>query len=221
MSIKDFLTPLRSKTTVLPEALSDTCSPSPFHSASSHSVTVIPDSQPRAEQKLNNSSSSNSQEDSSRLSRSQTLRSGLATMEDKEKEQTKTKVNAIKVNQHTPETKHHVTCTTLTSLPISPCMMNRLMQIPIQRYLEMSRELYKAQRKAKERKDRLWQLLLQRNAMQAIPTGPVAVVPSYTQALITSSPRIYPRELHSSSRTGYPESARRRRQRRRSERSTW
>ena len=203
MSIKDFLTPLRSKTTVLPENFSDTCSPSLLHSESLLSPTTIPDSQQtRVEPKLN-SSSNNSQEDSSHLSRSQTLCSGLATMEEKESTKKATKVNPPpKVNNHTQETRHHVTCSMLMSSAVSPFQESRMPLIPLHTYLEMSRELHTVWNKAKERKNKLWQLLLQRNAIQAIPIGPVAVVPSYTQALITSTPRIYPRELPYWSRSG-------------------
>ena len=82
-------------------------------------------------------------------------------------------------------------------------------------------ELYKAQKKAKERKDHLWQLLLQRNTVQAIPTGQVVVAPCYMPVLDISIQRTFLRKQPYWSKSGYHGSQKRKTHRKHSKHSTW
>ena len=75
-------------------------------------------------------------------------------------------------------------------------------------------ELQETRKKAKERNECLWQLLLQRNTVPANPYCPVVVVPSCSPAFATTIPRTFPKVQHYLSKSGFQGQQRRRRLRR-------
>ena len=103
---------------------------------------------------------------------------GLADTEEKEEaEMNKTKLLKCPQNKanlhrgtHTPH------------CPNEPDTM-----ILLQMYLQTIHELHAMREKAKERKEWLWQLLLQRSVVHLTPTTLVVVVPSYSPAFATST----------------------------------
>ena len=67
-----------------------------------------------------------------------------------------------------------------------------MMSMMMMTYLWTLHELHKTRWKAKERKEWLWQLLLQRNAGPATPTILVVAAPFCSQVFTTSTPRTSP-----------------------------
>ena len=63
--------------------------------------------------------------------------------------------------------------------------------ILIKMHLQTLHELCEIKEKVKERKDRLWQLLLQRNTVQPTPTTQAVVAPFSSPAYVTSIQRIF------------------------------
>ena len=115
-----------------------------------------------------------------------------------------------KVEPHSQETARTLLITLMNLMPHfqpDPMMPPTMMM-----YLRTLRELCAVKRKAVERKERLWQLLLQRSGMPATPIVLVVAAPFFSVPFVTSIPRTFPRAPPSSSRSGYHEQQRKRNQ---------
>ena len=150
-----------------------------------------------------------------------TLLLGLADVEEKEEKEEKEE----QWNKGTGSTKKrapymgdraHTLADTNETLPVRP-----MLDTDDDSVFADSLQTSWGEAESKGEEERLQQLLLRRSAVQATPIVLVAVAPFYSQASITSTPRIYLRGQHSSSRNGYPEQPRRRRPVRSFEHTIW